>query len=402
MTTAAGLLLCFLALGLFLPAAVLFAECAAALLPERPPLAEDASRNALRVVVLIPAYDEATVLRRTLEGVLPELGAGDQVLVVADNCTDDTAAIARASGAEVLERVDPKRRGKGFALDAGIAHLAASPPDVVVVLDADCHVVPGSIRRLADCASRFGRPAQAEDLLTVPERATPLARVSALAFLVRNHVRPTGLRHLGLPCHLMGTGMAFPWNVIRDAPAAGPHLAEDIQMGIALASLGFAPMYCPGARITSSSPERASAARGQRRRWEHGHMSTLLDRAPRLIWRGLARRQPHLLTMGLDLIVPPLALLVVLLLGGIALALAFTHGRGSTAPLMLFSSALILVLGAVFIAWFRFGRTTLPARYIALVPLYVAWKIPLYLSFAVRGPYATWERAERSPSASGF
>jgi cellulose synthase/poly-beta-1,6-N-acetylglucosamine synthase-like glycosyltransferase len=400
MTIAIEILLAFLGALLVVPAAVLFVECVAALLPERPPEPDEAASPERRVVVLIPAYDEGRVLKRTIDGVTPELGPHDRILVIADNCTDGTADIARAAGAEVLERRDPEHRGKGYALDAGVAHLSADPPDVVVILDADCNILAGSIKRLADCAASHGRPAQAEDLLTVPDRATPLARVSALAFLVRNHVRPTGLRRLGMPCHLMGTGMAFPWDVISSAPSAGPHLAEDMQMGIALASLGYAPVYCTGARITSASPKLARAVRGERRRWEHGHIETLIHRAPTLIWKGLARRQLPLLTMGLDLLIPPLALLVTFMFAGVALASLLAALGGSPLPLTLFSTSAALVLVAVLSAWAKFGRATFPARYLVMIPLYVVWKIPLYLSFAFRGPYATWERAERS--ASGF
>src|SRR5262249_21997555 len=120
MTTAALAVLVVLGIALVIPAAVLYAECVAALLPDRTPGRAETNRTAESIVVLIPAHDEAKVLSRTLAGVLPELAAGDRVLVVADNCTDDTAAIARAAGAEVLERDDPRHRGKGFALDAGI------------------------------------------------------------------------------------------------------------------------------------------------------------------------------------------------------------------------------------------------------------------------------------------
>jgi cellulose synthase/poly-beta-1,6-N-acetylglucosamine synthase-like glycosyltransferase len=196
----------------------------------------------------------------------------------------------------------------------------------------------------------------------------------------------------------MGTGMAFPWHVIRDAPSLGSHLAEDIQLGIELASLGFAPIYCPGAHIKSPSPHEASAARRQRRRWEHGHISTLIDRAPRVIARGIALRKPHVLTMGLDVLVPPLALFVVVLLINILATLLFWQESGWWAPVAVASSALGFVLTAVFVAWVKYGRATLPARHLLMIPIYIFWKLPLYLSFSVRGPYTTWERAERSPS----
>ncbi len=385
---------------LLVPSAVLFVECAAALLASRKPPWRARLSSDPRVVVMVPAHDERKLISSSLEGMKSELGPGDRLLVVADNCSDRTAEIARAVGAEVIERFDPVHRGKGVALDFGIAHLASDPPDVVVIVDADCHVAPGSIRRLAECATLHHRPAQAQDLLTVPRGAAPLAAVSALAFLVRNHVRPTGLRQLGLPCHLMGTGMAFPWDVIRSAPPAGSHLAEDIQMGIELASLGFPPVYCATARITSAPPKRTEAVRGQRRRWEHGHISTLIHRAPQLIWRGLTRRRLPLLTMALDLVVPPLALLVTLLILGTGLTFLWWRLGGSSLPLAVSMIEFGLVGTAVFSAWLKYGRQTLPARYLLMIPFYVVWKLPLYLSFVTRGPAHNWERAERS--ASGF
>lgn len=63
--------------------------------------------------------------------------------MVADNCTDDTARLASAAGAEVIERHDALLRGKGYALDFGVRHLAQQPPDVVIVVDADCQVAEG-------------------------------------------------------------------------------------------------------------------------------------------------------------------------------------------------------------------------------------------------------------------
>jgi cellulose synthase/poly-beta-1,6-N-acetylglucosamine synthase-like glycosyltransferase len=175
MTPVIDALLVLFAVALLVPSGVLLVECAAALVPDRK-LRESSETNPdLRVVVLIPAYNESRVLRSTLQGIRSELRAADTVLVVADNCTDDTADIARAEGSNVIERFDSTHRGKGFALDCGVAHLAADPPDVVVVLDADCQVTPGSIHRLADCAVQRAKPVQAEDLITVPNGASPLA-----------------------------------------------------------------------------------------------------------------------------------------------------------------------------------------------------------------------------------
>ena len=70
-------------------------------------------------------------------------------------------------------------------------------------------------------------------------------RVREFAWRVKNWVRPLGLSSLGLPCQLMGTGMAFPWEVIADARLATGSLAEDLKLGLELAANGHPPVFCP-------------------------------------------------------------------------------------------------------------------------------------------------------------
>jgi cellulose synthase/poly-beta-1,6-N-acetylglucosamine synthase-like glycosyltransferase len=383
------------------PCTVLFMECLAALLPSpESRRGRSAQSRPRRVTVMVPAHDEQRSITETLVGIMAELPRGGRVLVVADNCSDDTALLARRAGAEVIERQDLARQGKGFALEFGIAHLEHDPPDVLVVLDADCTMTPGSLERLADFAWQSGRPAQADNLITSPPGASPLTCVSLLAFLVKNRVRPIGLMRLGLPCHLMGTGMAFPWELVRRAPPTGSRLAEDMQMGIELARMGFPPLYCTFAHVTSRPPVRRAAERGQRRRWEHGHIAALVENAPRLIAGGVFSRRPSLLMMGLDLLVPPLTFLVMMLAGGMVVGGSWMHFGGSPLPFTTFATELGLVLLGILLVWWKYGRYTLPARYLLMIPLYMAWKLPLYASLIVRGRQQSWDRAERSPSGS--
>ena len=150
----------------------------------------------------------------TLDDIKAQLRSGDRLLVVADNCTDDTAAVAKVAGAEVTERHDLARIGKGYALDWGLQHLSVDPPEIVIVIDADCRLATNTLDQLAMACATTRRPVQALYLMTAPDEPSINYRVAMFAFRVKNWVRPLGLRALNLPCQLMGTGMAFPWECI--------------------------------------------------------------------------------------------------------------------------------------------------------------------------------------------
>jgi cellulose synthase/poly-beta-1,6-N-acetylglucosamine synthase-like glycosyltransferase len=100
-----------------LPVGVLLAQVLLAYGGSRAHAVAAPRRPGADVAVLIPAHNESAGIEATLRCLQAQLRAGDRVLVVADNCDDDTAAVARDAGAEVIERIDAIHRGKGFALD---------------------------------------------------------------------------------------------------------------------------------------------------------------------------------------------------------------------------------------------------------------------------------------------
>ena len=393
MTTLGTALLWLAALAALLPLAVLVVECLAALAPPRR-RDEEMTAERPRVTVLIPAHNEAAGIAATLQSAQAELQPGDTLVVVADNCDDATAAVARGLGATVIERRDPVRRGKGYALDYGVRYLAANPPDVVVMLDADCVVMPGAFDRLARLAQATGRPVQAAYLLTPPANANPLAAISAFAFMVKNLVRPRGLHRLGAPCLLTGSGMAFPWTVIRDAPLAGGKSAEDMRLAVDLAVAGGPPLFHEAARVYSWLPSRPDAARAQRARWEHGHLETLLTQVLRLMREALKQRRLALLALALELAVPPLSLLVTL--WGVVLTLTIVAGwAGLTwAPALATLAGGGVFLVTLIAVWARFARNQMALATLLKIPIYVITKLPLYLGFLARRQTASL-RTER-------
>lgn len=395
MTT--GLHLLFLvANGVVFALVLIFAlEVAAALVRRRP---RPASAPPLRpgLAVLMPAHQEAAGIAATLAGLMPQLAPGDRLLVVADNCTDDTAALARQAGAEVVERTDPARRGKGYALDFGLSHLAAGdPPPVVVIVDADCTLRPGALDALAGAVATSGRPAQGLYLMAAPPGAGLGLKVAELAFLVKNQVRPAGLHRLGLPCQLTGTGMAFPFAALRGVDLASGHLVEDMRLGLDLALAGSPPEFCAAARVDSLFPVSEAGARSQRQRWEEGHLGMIAFALGRLP-AALASRQVGAVALILDMLVPPLTLL---LLAAVALfgLTAMATWVFSLPGLALGLSALALALlgGAVTGAWTVFGREALPPREALQVVPFLARKLALYGRLAGGSRAGGWVRTDR-------
>ncbi len=383
-----------IALGLLVPITVLFIECCAALLPSqkaKKPVGQFPRPN---VAILVPAHNEALGIEVTLKSLLPQLTEQDQLVVIADNCEDETAAIARATGVQVTERQDSQRRGKGYALDHGLKFLAPDPPDVVVVMDADCVAQAGSIEQIAQQAAATGQPIQAAYLITPPSQPTARDAISSLAVIVKNLVRPKGLARLGFPCLLTGTGMAFPWSVISQAPLATGNIVEDMQLAVDLTIAGCSPIFCPEAGVTSQLPQQEQAAKSQRTRWEHGHLQTIKQQVPRLLRAAFHQRRLDLLALALDLSIPPLSLLAISWAAATTLALLATVFRVSWQPLALLSLEGVLLMGAVAISWAKFASTQLPIQTLLSIPLYILWKIPLYLSFILH-PQTKWVRTDR-------
>ncbi len=379
-------------IALALPVGLLLLQVLSAWLPER--AAQPCSDAAGRIAVLVPAHDEALNIRRTVENLRQDLRPIDRLLVVADNCDDDTAAIARAAGAEVVARHDPLRRGKGYALDFGLRHLASDPPDVVVIVDADCTVRPGSIGRVAAVALRACAPAQAHYRMELPPDAGLKLKIAGFAWRVKNLVRPLGYLHLGLPCQLMGSGMAFPWTLIEQADLADAHLVEDLKLGLEFARHRTAPRFVPQAEVTSVFPASAAGVATQRRRWEHGHLGMLVDVAPRLLWQGLRTANVGLLALAADLCIPPLALLALSMTAAVLASTFAWWTLGWTTPASIAWTSCLAFALAVLGAWTRFGRDVLSLSEMTGIPLYVLWKVPVYLRFMLRRE-RDWVRSAR-------
>lgn len=358
-----------------------------------PPASPGAAHAPL--AVLVPAHDEAEGIAATVAGVRAQLRPGDRLLVVADNCSDDTAARAAAAGAQVVERTDAQRRGKGWALAFGVARLGASDrPAMLAIVDADCTLAPGALDHLRAACAATGRPVQALYLMARPDGAdTPALRIAQFAWRVKNQLRPRAGHRLGVPCGLFGTGMVFPWGDVAAMPLASGHLAEDMELWAELVLRGRAPVFCEHAVVCSTFPVGAAAQGRQRARWEQGHLQVMASHLPRLLRAAARQRRWAPLGAALDVAVPPLSLLVAAVVAW-ALAAAVAGLAGVPGTGVAGWAALWLCVAMVVMLWARVGRGVLGLPDLLSIPAYMLRKLPVYLDL-LRGRSVAWVRTAR-------
>jgi len=379
---------------LFVPALVYSVECLLATLKRRVPQCA-LSKERPGIAVVIPAHNEEGTVGETVRQIATQLAGNDRLVVVADNCTDRTAQEAGEAGAEVWIRHDGDHRGKGYAISFAVEQLSANPPDVLVLIDADCQLDAGLVDTISRAAAENNRPVQAQYVFVAPPDAGRLSQISAFACLVRNYVRPLGLKHLGMPCHLTGSGMAFVWQQILSAPSQADNIVEDLALGLEMAIAGSEPLMCAEAIIRSDLPGTGRAAKTQRQRWEHGQMATFAAFGPRLLRQAFSQKRLSLMSLALDLAVPPLALLVALTLLVTLINALFGFLAGDFAALGISTASLLLITVATIGAWARFGRSTVSGFVLLSTPFYILWKLPLYLAALVGKTQKEWVRTDR-------
>ena len=352
-----------------------------------------------RVTVLVPAHNESGLIARCIRSLAaqnypPELF---EIVVIADNCTDSTAAIAQQAGAMVLIRDDPAARGKGQALRWAMDRVLAviDPPDAVVVVDADSVAEPELLAALVARLEQGASAVQAEYLM-LPDVASTAADLRAAGILLFHRVRSTGRTRLGLPCTLVGNGMLFSRSLLEAHPWAAFSQAEDLEYSVDLRLAGVRPVFAGAGCVRGPMPAQGRAAQVQRQRWEGGRLHVARTRLLQLLAAGIRHPVTGPLDAALDLAVPPLGLLAVAALGGVGLSTAL--GLAGIIPLVValpwFGAAGGIALFVV-VGLRAGGAPRSMYRSLARAPIFLASKV-IGTGQVVRGSGdATWVRTER-------
>jgi 1,2-diacylglycerol 3-beta-glucosyltransferase len=353
-----------------------------------------------RLLVLVPAHNESQLIAHCLRSLLDQTYPRDQysVVVIADNCTDDTATIAADAGADiVLTRVEPRARGKGQALRWAIDRLLPAHPDAdaVVVIDADSIADPSFLVKLVLPFDAGALAVQGESLLHADDSQGSALR--ATAFLLINRVRPAGRAVLRLGgTHLAGNGMLLARSLLTAKPWGAFTSAEDLEYSLDLQADGISAAFAGGAVLMSPTAPNPSAAAQQQLRWEGGRLYLVRTRLPGLLARAVRERKLTLLGVAFDLAVPPLGALAAICLTGCLIG----AGLAALGLLPLWTLG-PWVIGTVAIPLFviigLIAGDAPKAGYRALIgaPLLILAKpLKAYQALSFRGD--TWVRTERA------
>jgi len=345
----------------------------------------------IRFCIVIPAHDEAEGIEACLRGIQ---GADEgihavTVVVIADNCGDDTAGRAEAAGARVLVRDDPGRRGKGYALDHAFSILLKEDHDVFVVVDADTRVETNFVTELAALFQAGADAVQTRYCVSNPAQSTR-ARLMHVAWLAFNVLRPRGREYWGWSAGILGSGFGLHRRTLESVPFDAGSIAEDLEYHIRLVRAGKRVRFCDGTTVWSPVPATGAVASSQRARWEGGRFRMMREQIPPLVRQVAGGRWP-LLEPLLDLLLLPLAFHVILL----ALLLVWPWAPGRT--LAASGMAILGLHVAAALAVGHAGWRDWAA--LATAPFYIVWKLTLgrrLLSSASRE--AAWVRTERTKS----
>lgn len=347
-----------------------------------------------RLLFLIPAHDEELLLERCLRSVLAVDHPPERlrVVVVADNCTDRTAAVARAcGGVECLERADAENPGKPRALAWALKRIRLDRVDGIVVLDADSLVDPGYARALPSADRLRGRVVQGYNDVSNPSESV-LTRMAAVFSAVRslgmNGVKER--RHLTIP---LGNGYCLGSEVVRRMGWPAYSICEDWELYAILTAVGVRIENRPGARVRSQEPRSLDQSASQRKRWTAGKIAVLFDRGPEIAASRVIGLHQKLDALG-ELLSPGPAvhLGVATLLVGTAL---WVNPPGA-----------FVIAGAAALSLVRLSTYTLaalrhvpePGRALGaflLLPAYVVWRLAIQAASLPLAGSGQWIRTAR-------
>ena len=363
------------------------------MLPASEPSPEGSTSQRLtKLMVIVPSHNEELSIARCVQSLKTASGSAQNVLVIAHNCTDSTASIAKQAGARVEIVDDLKLAGKGHALKHGFDFAFRDcGAEAVMIVDADSIV---STNIYTEVLKRLATSPVIQCRYQVRNHsASWRAGLTSLAFLGINVIRPRGRDRLGLSCGIFGNGFAMRKDVLEAVPYDAHSIVEDMEFHLALVRNGYRVRFVNNALVLGDMPLSAATSASQHNRWEGGRLRLLSDWGLPLL-RGIAKgrlalTEPLIDLLGLPLALEASSLLVLLLLPNLQ----------TRCYVLAALSVILLHLAAVIHAS---PNRVESMRNLLLAPVYLLWRVTMISSVVqASSKGATWVRTTRDASAEG-
>ncbi|MDP2209128.1 MAG: glycosyltransferase family 2 protein [Bacteroidota bacterium] len=354
----------------------------------------------LKFAMIIPAHNEEISIGKTIKSLFEVDYSRNQfdVIVVADNCTDLTAEIAKKHGAMVYERTDKINRGKGYALRWCIDLLFKTNRgyDAIAIIDADSVISKNFLSVLNFYISKGSKAIQTADLVA-PQPDAWSSEVTRLGFMLYNFVRPLGRKVINCSAGVRGNGMCFTTKTLKEVPWDTYSLNEDLEYGLVLLLNGINVDFAPEAIVHATMPKSAKNAETQRARWERGRFPIIKKYSTKLLRYSIEKLSFRTFDAFIELITPPfvnsfafavLMLLInlVLLLLGIVFLKTF---------IMLWSFVILAAVAHVLFGLFTARADVMLFKAFLYIPKYIVWKILLYFKISRCNKNDEWIRTTR-------
>jgi len=351
-----------------------------------------------RFVVLVPAHNEAKLIGQSVASIVACDYPRDlfELIVIADNCGDDTAALARQAGANVFERHDLTQRGKPFALNWAISRLDLNRYDAVVIVDADTGIHRQFLRAM-DARLANGEQAIQGYFGVANHDENWLTRLSVVPASVKFRLHFPGKRVLGLSCPLAGNGMCFSVDVIRRFGWRAFSITENWEYYVMLTLQGIVTTSAAEAIIYSQVARSLKLGETQRLRWMKGQIETLAQYWRPLLKQGLFEPSALKLDALTELARPSHVNLLFMTLAYLALCVVLWSFGLDVQTWLVLASVLLALQALYFLVGLALERPPL-RTWLALanVPLYIAWKLGVSLRGLLTLSDRTWIKTDRN------
>ncbi len=361
----------------------------------RPESPDPAHPHHPRLLLLVPAHNEAGLIRRCVEslGAQRHPPGAVSIVVLADNCADETAELAETAGATVLRRVDPRRRGKGYAIGWALERIDWASYDAVVILDADTTIDADYYDSLVEAMPLRSKAVQCYDGLS-NEGENWLTLLAGMITRNRYDLALPLKQAAGLRVPLTGDGTLLGSEILQRHGWRSDSLTEGWDLYARLTLADERIELAQAARIYAQEARSLEQAGSQRARWTSGRASVLREN-----WKAILASRSVSLHQKLDLFAelssPGPVLQITTALFGLLVATGFTSGW---ARLLLVSAFTVPLVHQGTLTLISLGHHPRPLAVVTAalrLPFYAVWRLAIAGRLVLSGRPKEWARTAR-------